>query len=218
MHIVLNPTNQFFGPSGRMERAAMISIKRQGGATLLVALIMLILLTMLAVSAINSSSSSVQMVGNTQYREEAAAVAQQAVEQVVSSDFTALPASSAISVDVNQDGKADYTAYVQVPSCTSSTPMTNAELNVASNPQYATCLTTGQPSTTGIVGPSGVVASTQSYCEKQTWDVSATVADPATGASTTVHQGVFAHVPVGAGGNACPQVNVSGSLSGASGP
>ena len=183
----------------------MISIKRQGGATLLVALIMLILLTMLAVSAINSSSSSVQMVGNTQYREEAAAVAQQAVEQVVSSDFTALPGSSAISVDVNQDGKADYTAYIQVPSCTSSTPMTNAQLNIASNPQYATCLSTAQPPTTGIVGPGGsVVASTQSYCEKQTWDVSATVADPATGASTTVHQGVFAHVPVGAGGNACP--------------
>lgn len=178
----------------------MMRIKQQRGSTLLVALIMLVLLTLIAVSAVNSTTTSIQVVGNAQFREEAGAVAQQAIEQVISSNFTVAPVSSPISVDINKDGKVDYTGQVDTPICTSSIALTNNQLNPL-NPADQPCISSGQSTTTGIVGASGVVATTQSWCYKQSWDIKSTVADSNTGASTTVHQGVYIRVPTG---TACP--------------
>src|SRR3989338_11632734 len=99
---------------------------KQRGSTLLVALVMLMLLTMIALSAMNSTSSSIQVVGNAQFREEANTAAQQAIENIISSDFTVAPAASSVAVAF---GAAGYTAEVEVPTCTSSIGLTNAELN-----------------------------------------------------------------------------------------
>ncbi len=176
------------------------SHKQQRGSTLLVALIMLVLLTLIAVSAINSTTASIQMVGNAQVREESASVAQQGIEGMLSYNFTAAPAASAISVDINNDGTPDYVGQVNMPTCISSIPLTNAQLNfaVAADQQ---CASSDKKTNTGIIGASGVVATTQSWCYKQTWELSATVADNVTGANTTVHQGVYIRVPTG---TACP--------------
>lgn len=179
----------------------MSPVKSQRGSTLMVALIMLVLLTLIAVSAINSTSTSIQMVGNAQYREESTAVAQQAIEQMISSNFTAAPASAVISVDINNDGTADYTGQVAVPTCTSSIALTNNQLNPLTNPADQSCLSSGQMTTTGIKSVSGVSATSQSWCFKQTWDLSSTVSDSRTGANTTLHQGVYVRVPTG---TACP--------------
>ena len=169
--------------------------QQQRGNTLLVALIMLMLLTLIAVTAINSTSSSIQVVGNAQFREEADAVAQQAIEQVMSNNFAAAPVSSVISVDINKDGKADYTGQVETPVCTSSIALTNNELNpFDSSDKY--CLSSGQSTTTGIVGASGVQPITQSWCYRQSWDIKATV-NGSNGSNATIHQGVFTRVPVG---------------------
>lgn len=171
---------------------------KQRGSTLLVALVMLVLLTLIALSAMNATTTSIQVVGNSQFREEAGAAAQQAVEGVISSDFTVLPVSS---VTVVSFGAASYTAQVEAPTCTSSVGLTNGELDpdVAAD---AVCLGSGAASNTGIVGAAGTVAaSAQSWCYKQNWDIRATVADTNTGANTAMHQGVFTRVPAG---TACP--------------
>jgi type II secretory pathway pseudopilin PulG len=179
----------------------MSPLKQQRGSTLIVALIMLVLLTLIAVSAINSTTSSIQVVGNAQFREEADAVAQQAIEQVISSNFTVAPAASSLPVDINHDGKIDYTAQVDTPVCTSSIALTNNQLNPLKFSADQPCLSSGQSNMSGIVGASGVVATTQSWCFKQSWDIKSTVADSNTGANTTVHQGVYLRVPLG---TACP--------------
>jgi len=160
--------------------------KQQHGSTLLVALIMLVLLTLVAVSAINSTTSSIQMVGNAQFREEANAVAQKAIEQVISTNFTIAPASSTVSVDINSDGQADYIGQVDVPLCTSSVELTDGS-----------CASSAVIRGGAIVGASGVLKTTQLGCYKQTWELKSTVADSRTGANATVHQGVFLRVPTG---------------------
>ncbi len=175
----------------------MILTKQQRGSTLIVALIMLVLLTLIAVSAINSTSASMQVVGNAQFREEAGAVAQQAIEKVISGNFTLSPTSAVISVDINNDGRLDYTGQVDTPVCTSSIAITNNQLRPLTVSADQSCVSSGQVTTTGIVGASGVISTAQSWCYKQTWDIKSTVADSTTGANTTVHQGVYIRVPTG---------------------
>lgn len=179
------------------ERLRAVSHK-QRGSTLLVALVMLVLLTLIAISAMNATTSSIQSVGNSQFRAEANAAAQQGIERIISSNFTVAPAASSVAVAF---GAATYTAQVEVPVCTSSVGITNSELD-PSNAVDAVCLGSGAAGNTGLVSASGVAqASAQSWCYKQNWDIRATVADVNTGASTAVHQGVFTRVPAG---TVCP--------------
>lgn len=171
-----------------------ISLHKQRGSTLLVALVMLVLLTLIALSAMNSTTTSIQVVGNAQFREEVNAAAQQAIEKVISSNFTVSPAASSVPVTF---GAASYTAQVEVPTCTSSIGLTNGQLD-PSDPVDALCLGSGAATNTGIVGASGVVSpSAQSWCYQQNWDIRATVTDSNTGANTAMHQGVFTRVPAG---------------------
>lgn len=174
----------------------------QRGSTLLVALVMLVLLTLMAISAINSTTSSIQVVGNAQFREEANAAAQQAIENVISSNFTANPTAAAAAASTTVSfGVASYNVTVAVPTCTSSVAITNGELN-PDIPADKPCIGGSQSNNPGFFGPNGLPKpTTQSWCFKQKWDILATVTDANTGANTTLHQGVFTKVPVG---TACP--------------
>jgi len=170
----------------------------QRGVTLLVGLIMLVVLTLLVISAIRSSTTNLRIVGNMQMQEEAAAAAQQAIEQVISSNFTANPVSSVITVDINNDGTADYSVSVAQPTCTGSVPLMNANLNAA-NPSDAPCMSSSTASNTGIMFASGTPATAgQSWCFMQQWDVQAQATSlTGTGAAATLHQGVSLRVPAG---------------------
>jgi Tfp pilus assembly protein PilX len=175
----------------------------QRGSTLLLALVMLVLLTLMAISAINSTTSSIQVVGNAQFREEANAAAQQAIEKVISSNFTISPAAAATAASGTVAfGLASYNVTVAVPTCTSSVALTNGELN-PTNSADKPCLASGAGNNTGIIGATGTaVATAQSWCYQQKWDIRATVDDANnTGANTAMHQGVFTRVPVG---TSCP--------------
>lgn len=166
----------------------------QRGSTLLVALVMLVLLTLIALSTMNATTSGIQIVGNTQFREEANAAAQEGIEKIISSNFTANPVASSVAVTF---GAASYTAQVEKPDCISSVAITNASLN-PNNPDEAVCLGSGAAGNTGIVAASGVASPTaQSWCYRMQWDIRATVNDSNTGANTAVHQGVFLRVPAG---------------------
>ncbi len=191
-----------FRQSCRAEGDAMNPLKQQRGSTLLVALIMLVLLTLIAISAINSTTSGVQIVGNTQFRDEARAVAQQAIEGVISSNFTVNPVSSPLAIDINKDGVTDYVAQVSAPVCTGSVPVANASLNM-NDPNDFPCYSASTAGATGIMYVSGVpIAPNMSWCYSQQWTVSATVNDSTqTGALVTVNQGVAMRVPAG---TVCP--------------
>ncbi|MDO9101462.1 MAG: hypothetical protein Q7J20_00565 [Candidatus Nitrotoga sp.] len=168
----------------------MTMLHKQRGSTLLVALVMLMLLTLVALSAMNASTTSIEVVGNAQFREEANAAAQQAIERVISSNFTVNPAS--FVEPTNTLG----TPYISKIDCKSTKPLDNAQLD-ASNPEDAVCLSSGSLQNTGVMNASGVLSTTQPWCYQQTWEVNATVNDSDTGASTSVHQGVSLRVPAG---------------------
>ena len=176
----------------------MSPIKQQRGSTLLVALIMLVLLTLIAVSAINSTTNSIQVVGNAQFRDEARAISQQAIEAVMSNDFTSSPIATSVAVDVNKDGRIDYTANVSAPACTGSVPIQNASLNMT-DPRDMSCFSGSTATNTGIMYVSGVPNTTgTSWCLSQQWDIGATINDSSqTGAQVDIHQGVGMRVSAG---------------------
>lgn len=144
-------------------------IRHQRGSTLLVALIMLVLLTLIALSAINSTTTSTQMVGNAQFRAEATAAEQQAIEMVLSNVGFMAAAPTPQNIDVNNDGVTDYTVtFTPRPRCLS-----------------ARSVATGDP---GV--PSVCASSIGATCYWTMWDVRAVVTDVKTGASIAVHQGI----------------------------
>jgi Tfp pilus assembly protein PilX len=173
-------------------------LKLQQGATLLVTLVMLVVLTLFVISAMKISGMGLGIVGNMQAREEAIAAGQQAIEQVMSNNFTAAPTAQTISVDINNDGDTEYTVEVATPTCISSKPLLNSDLNPADPADYP-CFGSIAGQNTGILNPSGSTtgASQQSWCSLQQWDIEATVTDTRTGAEAVQHQG--AALRVGAG-------------------
>lgn len=156
---------------------------KQRGSTLLVALIMLVLMTLIAISAMSSTTSSVQVVGNAQFREEANAAGQQAIENVISSSAFKTVAPTAQNVDVNGDGVTDYNVtFTPAPSCISYTAT--------------------DPSDTSV--PKECFGSTGSLCYWTVWDVTAVVADAhGSGATSTIHQGVRTIAGLNAALTAC---------------
>lgn len=142
---------------------------RERGSALLVGLIMLVLLTLIAVSAIESTTSSIQVVGNAQFREEATAAAQQAIENVMSNTNFTTATPQPQNIDVNNDGTTDYTVTFTRPSCF----------------KYKAVDTTTE---TGL--PKDCYGSTGNLCYRTYWDITAVVNDATTGAKVTLHQGV----------------------------
>ncbi|AGW88788.1 PilX N-terminal domain-containing pilus assembly protein [Cupriavidus sp. DF5525] len=173
--------------------------RRQDGVTLVVTLVFMVLFLLIAVAMVNSGLVNVKVAANQQHTAEARDVAQQAIEQVISNDFTKAPAAVAVPVDVSGDGKADYVAQVAQPECVTSKPMKNVELDL-SDADDVSCLIGSGVQNTGIVtaGNNGG----NSLCNATQWDVAATVNDAAnTGTVATVHQGVAVRMPTG---SACP--------------
>ncbi|MBA3773871.1 MAG: hypothetical protein H0X13_15675 [Ramlibacter sp.] len=149
--------------TGRTARRANL----QRGATLVVALIVLTLITLLVVNAFTLSSSNLKAVGNMQSRDEAIAAANQAIELVVSSSFTDAPVAQDLNVDINKDGINDYTVVVALPRCIKATEVAN---------------------------PDKCDETLKALCAENNWhtewDIRASVADGASGASVVVNQGV----------------------------
>lgn len=127
---------------------------------------MLVMITLLMASAFTLSSSNLKSVGNMQVREESVAAANMATEQVISSPFTDAPVDQEINVDIDKDGKTDYTVKVLAPTCIK-----------------AVIATAPGASEIGFVGGGGSTWNTE-------WDIDAQVTDAASGGSVRVRQGV----------------------------
>lgn len=158
--------------------------RTQSGATLVVALIMLVVLTLLVTSAIRSSTTNLRIAGNTQVQNEAAAAAQQAIEQILDGDFTSTPAGETITVD---NGAATYTVEVATPACNNSVPITSDELT---NESSEDLLCFGDGDALPVIDKDGKQIFSSAKCNKQVWELEATVKDPDTGAYARVTQGI----------------------------
>lgn len=172
----------------------------QRGATLVVALIFLVLMSLFAISAFNSSSSNLRIVGNSQALQESLSSAQQAVETTIStSEFHKNPdgvAQSPITVDMNGDGTADYTAWLKpAPSCYRAKPILPSELpaapkNAATVDIWAPCRPPVRAGGTFIDSDAPSTSTDPESCANSEWNVRAEVKDEATQTQVSVNQGV----------------------------
>lgn len=187
-----------------MRRLSVRQSARQSGVTLVVTLIFLAIFMGIVVMMMNSGVINTKIAANQQYGLEARSAAQQGIEQVISSDFTGNPAAAAVNVpvDVNGDGKPDYTAQVAAPTCLATKQISNTQLTLdPTNPNFATdssCFGgVNTNSDTGLLTKAGTPGG-MSNCSATQWDVSATVNDAnATSTNATIHQGVAVRVLTG---------------------
>lgn len=151
-------------------------MRLQRGATLIVGLIMLVLITLMVTAAFMLSTTNLKAVGNMQYRDEAIAAANAAIEQVISSDAIFItPAAQDITV-------GDYTAKVAAPVCLYAMKV---DVSSSADPNAQVHLQMGDKVVTG-----GVNGFLDTY-----WDVSATVNDAMSGAHVVTRQGVKITLP-----------------------
>ena len=172
--------------------------RRERGATLVIGMIMLVLLTLFVIAAVNMSTINLRVMGNTQARNEAIGAAQQAIEQVITTDFPKNPVASTITVDVTGDGTSDYSVAIAIPACLNSIPIKVTELDATDVVNDGPCFGSIAGMTTGIVGSGGIGIGGNSYCSNTQWDVQATVTDQTgSNSATVVHQGVARRVATG---------------------
>lgn len=145
--------------------------RTERGSVLIMGLVMLILLSLIAISGMRSSTVGVQVAGNAQLRDEAMAVAQQALEQVISENTFDKSPPTPLDVDLNQDGTADFTVtFSPAPTC-----------------QYLKAVDLSQPN---VPRECYVSSGMAGVCFWTVWNVTAVATDPRTGASVTLEQGV----------------------------
>ena len=162
----------------------------QRGAALFISLIMLVVITLFVLSAINMSTVNLRITANSQARSEGVAAAQQAIEQVISKDFTATPQAATVAVSLRNDQtKTDYTVTVATPTCLNAVLLTQSELAARDNsdPDDVACRASGAVQNSGISPASDINA----ICRTQQWDVNAVVDDATrSAAKVSVHQGI----------------------------
>lgn len=142
--------------------------RRQEGATLVVGVIMLVLITLVVTTALTMSTANSRSVGNMQFRDQAIAAANKAIEQVLGSPFTNAPAAEQINVDIDNDASTDFVVNIGTPQCVRAAQ--------ASAPLVSSLSLGGSMST--------------SSTWNTIWDITASVSDGASGTAVVIRQGV----------------------------
>lgn len=175
-------------------------LRRQAGATLIVALIMLVLITMLAVTSFNLGKNDLQIVGNMQHRAEAIAGAEEAIEQVLSNTnfftspnavFSAPCQGVANRYCIDKDGDGTPEVVVNLtpsPACIMAVPVQNTALDL-SNSEDLGCAV-GQQQNFGMEG----AVTGNSQCADSTWEIHAVATDAVTQATIEMTQGTSVRV------------------------
>jgi Tfp pilus assembly protein PilX len=172
----------------------------QAGAALIVALILLVGLTLITVTGFNLGVSDLRIVGNMQHRSEALNVAQQAIEQAISSTrfieepdaVYASPCSgqNTFCSDVNGDGVNDILVTLDPPTCVIARPITLQELHL-SDPEDLGCAVGVDQNNLGVAG----AAVSTSLCGQTTWEIRAVAVDTQTQTQVAIREGVALRVP-----------------------
>jgi Tfp pilus assembly protein PilV len=166
-------------------------MRAQRGAALIIGMIMLLLITLTVTAAFKLSTANLKSIGNLQTRNEAVAAANRAIEEVAtgllapnsdgSASLTA-PQPTVSLVDIDNDGVSDYTVSVEAPVCVRATKAVDTAGGTVTGPSGIT----GGGSSSG----SGLASLPDQY--NSVWDISTSVTDAASGATTAVRQGVRA--------------------------
>jgi hypothetical protein len=182
----------------------MSSIRRERGATLIVALVFLVMLALFGLSAYQTSMTDQKSSGNMQARNEALNAAQQAIETAISTpQFVTTPANAlptptplitqpapcgtanVFCSDHDNDGVADYIAQLQpAPTCVGNKIIKVIELDVSVAEDLGCAV--GQAQQFGVAG----AVPGDSLCANTTWDVTAQANSVTSGAKMTLSQGV----------------------------
>ena len=114
----------------------MSCVARAGerGAALVVGMIMLVLITLMLITALNLGTTNYRAMTNMQFRAEAVSAANKAIEQVISTPFTAAPAAEDVDVDIDNDTDTDYVVAVAVPECIYASEASGADPSSLSLP------------------------------------------------------------------------------------
>jgi Tfp pilus assembly protein PilV len=200
--------------------------RTQRGVTLLVALVFLLIFALLAAATLNSTLTSGQAIGNMQWRAEAIAAADDAIDRILSSpDFATKTATITTQVnatpfkfDFNADGATDIAvSFPKVsidgvekegPRCTryQSIPLTQLD-PLADNDIGCFGSSAAENSGLGMAAQTGTgtlaFAAGQSICANSEWAVPVRATDPATSTSVDVVQGVGVRVFVSDAMTAC---------------
>lgn len=181
--------------------------QQQRGVTLVIALIFLVLMSLFAATAFKNSTGNLRIVGNMQSRQEAIAVAQQALEQTISSTyFTTNPANVAatpVRVDVDGDGTVDYTATLNPqPHCYRTKAIKGNELDPTLAADLS-CMKSGAVQQGGLDTPDAAADAGNSLCANSEWNIGAQVLDVRSGTKVVVNQGVAVRVLDTDAANAC---------------
>jgi len=161
-------------------------VHRQRGAALVVSLIMLVLVTLLVITALNLGLANFRAVSNSQFRDEAIAAANAAIQSRIAADFDTLPdpdVPEVTDVDLNNDGTDDYQVELR-RTCISASIAESADASSVKLP------------------PGMSVASTWNTV----WDVAATVRDPDTGVAVDLRAGVRVLLSQAERDTACPEI------------
>lgn len=163
-------------------------MKRQRGATLLVALIMLVLMMLAAVMSFKAGRTNTLVVGNQQARQVTTETARAALEEVASRAlFAESPAavfgnSNVKNYDINGDGTADVKVELKPQPCIKNYTKVDVDLNDSTS--YG-CVG-GAQQNFGVEGG----AAWGTTCADVIWEVAAVATDAVTETSSTVAQGI----------------------------
>lgn len=179
----------------------------QRGATLIVTLIFLMVMSLLSVTLFNITSTNTRITGNAQVRNEALAAAQVALASTISdTQFAtnpALIAATPFTVDVDGDGRVDYSVKRDPqPRCNKVKTLKANELDPAV-PADLACMGSAAASNSGIDSALTGSATGDSMCANSEWNIRASVSDPASHVEVAINQGVSLRVLVSDADSAC---------------
>jgi Tfp pilus assembly protein PilX len=170
-----------------------MTCRKQSGATLVVSLIMLVVLTLLSVSAIRFGLVNLKIVGNTQTEAEASAAAQAGIEQVIDliKSVENIDAIAAATPAISTGGTS-YNVTLAKPTCQFSVAVLNSTLD-PTNANDVACFEGQDPEK--LLNADGTLTTTPSACNSQQWEIRADVADPGSGTTLSMVQGITVRVP-----------------------
>ena len=200
-----------------MMRKRRLEAPCQRGSVLLVAMVMLLTAAILAAAAFRGSITSSRVIGNMQWRNEAIAAANDAIDRLLNSaDFannaavvTTTVNAAPFQVDINGDGIADISTSLPVvtldgvaragPRCLRAEAIPPSDLDPA-KPADLGCFGTTSSNSSGlgmVTTPGGVatVAQSPSLCSNSEWSITVRAVDTVTNTSVDVVQGVGVRVP-----------------------
>lgn len=180
---------------------------RQDGATLVITLIFLMIMSLLTVTMFNMTTTNVKITGNVQIRNEALAAAQVAVAATISdtqfSSNPALIAATPFTVDIDGDGRSDYSVKRDPqPKCNKVKTIKANELD-PNIPADLNCMGSASGIPTGIESELTGSATGDSLCANSEWNIRASVTDPASKTEVAINQGVSLRVLVTDAETAC---------------